>query len=386
MAVMKSERHIMSKDLKGRTLPKGISQRASGLYCGRVQYNGERHAIYDNSLTELKKKMNALKYELEKGTYIKPCDLTFGNWFTEWIETYKQNTVKQGTIESYEKHYSAYIKKPIGKMKLADIRAEHLQKLLNQMSQDGRADDTITLTYCVLSGAFKQAYKNELIAKNPFTLITKPKGKPKKEKIAFTKEQQALFIQYAEDSYLCNLFKLAIYTGMRNGELSGLLWSDVDFKNKVIHINHNLVVQTGGGWRNDTPKTRTSRRDIPMIGQAYDILKQQERQYKELHRITKIINDDFVFSVFDEPISKKRITFEIKQMLKRMQEDGVDFPYFTLHYTRHTFATRCIEAGMQPKVLQTILGHATLSMTMDLYGHVLPDTKKEAMEAVASAF
>lgn len=377
----------MAKGLDGRKLPPGITQRKNGLYMGRVMHNGESHTLYDRNLTELKKKMTDLRYTLEHGTFIKKSNITFDDWYKEWIETYKQNTVKQGTIDSYNKHYSAYLKKPLGKMKLADIRAEHLQKLLNAMSNDGYADDTITLTYCVLSGVFKQAYKNELIPKNPFSLITRPKGKAKKERVVFTKEQQELYMQYAERSYLCNLFQLAICTGMRNGELGGLLWSDVDFKNKVIHIRHTLTPNEGGGWRNDTPKTRTSKRDIPMIGKAYDILRRQEKEYRENHgKVTKISNDDFVFSVLDEPISRKRITHEIEVMLNNMAEDGAVFPYFTLHSTRHTFATRCIESGMDPQVLKTILGHATLSMTMDLYSHVLPDTKAEQMEKVANAF
>lgn len=377
----------MAYDLNGRKLPPNITQRKNGLYCGRVTYNNERKAIYDRSLTELKKKMVDMRYSLEHGAYIKAEKMTLDTWFDEWIGTYKKNTVKSGTIEAYQKHYHAYIKNSIGKMKLTDIRPEHLQKLLNKMSDSGYSDNTIELCYCVLSGTFKQAYKNELIAKNPFSRITRPKGEKSKERIAFTKEQQNIFMQYAEKSYLCNLFQLAICTGMRNGELSGLLWSDVDFKNKIIHVQHTLIPESGGGWRNDTPKTRTSQRDIPMIGKAYDILKRQEKIYKEMHRNTiKILNDDFVFSVLGEPISKKRITHEISVMLENMESDGIKFPYFTLHSTRHTFATRCIENGMDPQVLKTILGHATLSMTMDLYSHVLPDTKAEQMEKVASAF
>ena len=377
----------MAYDLKGRKLPPNITQRKNGLYCGRVAYNNERKAVYDRSLTELKKKMTDLRHSMEHGTYVKLENITFEDWFKEWIDTYKRNTVKAGTIESYNKHYNAYIKDSIGKIKLADIRPEHLQKLLNKMADNGYSDNTIELCYCVLSGAFKQAYKNELIIKNPFSRITRPRGEKAKERIAFTKEQQQLYMQYAEKSYLCNLLQLAVCTGMRNGELSGLLWSDVDFKNKIIHVRHTLIIKPGGGTALDTPKTRTSLRDIPMTGKAYDILKRQEKEYKEYHRgITKIVNDDFVFSVLDEPISKKRITFEIKSMLAKMEKDNIDFPYFTLHATRHTFATRCIEAGMEPQVLKTILGHATLSMTMDLYSHVLPDIKKEAMEAVASAF
>lgn len=377
----------MGKDINGKSLPTGISQKPDGRYMGRVKKNGITYTVYDKSLSELKKKMTDLRYTLEHGTYVKRERITFEDWFNEWIDTYKRNTVKQGTIDSYKKHYSAYIKKPLGKMRLADIRAEHIQKLLNNMSNSEYADDTITLTYCTLSGAFKQAFKNELIPKNPFLLVTRPKGKKKKERVVFTKEQQYLYMQYAEKSYLCNLLQLAICTGMRNGELSGLLWQDIDFKKRIIHVRHTLVPCDGGGWRNDTPKTRTSLRDIPMIGKAYDILKRQQKEYRAMMGNTsKIGNDDFVFSVAGEPISRKRITFEIGRMLESMEADGISFPYFTLHSTRHTFATRCIENGMEPQVLKSILGHATLSMTMDLYSHVLPDTKAEQMEKVAEAF
>jgi len=377
----------MGKDINGKQLPPGITQRKDGLYMGRVTYHGTTHTIYNKKLSDLKKEMTDLRHSLEHGTFIKQSKITFSDWFKEWIDTYKRPTVKAGTVDSYVKHFSAYLKEPLGNMRLADIRAEHLQRVLNDMQAEGYADDTIILTYCVLSGVFKQAYKNELIPKNPFSLITRPKGKAKKERVVFTKEQQEIYMQYAERSYLCNLFQLAICTGMRNGELGGLLWSDVDFKNRVIHIKHNLITTQEQGTTLDTPKTRTSERDIPMIGKAYEILKRQEKEYKTMYgSITKIVNDDFVFSVGGEPISKKRITHEIEVMLDNMKADGVNFPYFTLHTTRHTFATRCIESGMQPKVLQHIMGHATLSMTMDLYSHVLPDTKREAMEAVANAF
>ncbi len=250
----------MGEGADGKKLPQGITRRANGLYMGRVMYKGESHALYDRNLTELKKRMTDLRYSLEHGTFVKKSSLTFDDWFHEWITIYKQNTVKQGTVDSYRKHYSAYMKESIGSMKLADIRAEHLQKLLNHMSDEGYADDTITLTYCVLSGIFKQAYKNELISKNPFFLITRPRGKAKKERVVFTKEQQELYMRYTERSYLRNLFHLAMCTGMRNGELRGLLWSDIDFNKRVIHVRHNLI----------TSEDRYSKDPYQHQGYSYD--------------------------------------------------------------------------------------------------------------------
>ncbi|MCD7806018.1 MAG: site-specific integrase [Lachnospiraceae bacterium] len=376
----------MGKGIDGKKLPAGITQRANGLYMGRVMVDGQSSTLYNRSLSQLKKEMVNLRSQMQNGTYIKPCDLTFEEWFKEWLETYKIPTVKAGTIMAYKKHYSAYIKKPIGNMKLQNIRPEHLQRLFNDMKAAGKKENTMQLTYCAMSGAFRQAVKNELIAKNPLALITRPKGESKMEKVVFTREQQALYLKYAEKSYLSGLLKLAIQTGMRNGELRGLLWSDIDFKNRVIHVRHTLCPQEGGGWRIDTPKTKTSLRDIPMTDAAYKILKSEEKAYKELQgdKVVKISNDDFVFSVFGKPVSKKRIDYQIEVMLKNMAADGVDFPRFTMHTTRHTFATRALEAGMPPKVLQTILGHATLSMTTDLYAHVMDDTKTKEMEKIAA--
>lgn len=371
-----------------KKLPKGISQRKNGLYMGRVMYHGKSHTLYNRSLTELKKEMLDLRYKLEHGTYVAASKIMLDDWFTEWIDTYKTRTVKQGTIDSYKKHYRAYIGPVLGKVRLEDIRAEHLQKLLNSMAADDYSDCTIQLCYCILSGIFKQAYKSEMIQKNPFLLITKPIGAESKERLAFTKEQQAQYMEYAAHSYLCNFFRLAICTGMRYGEVAGLLWCDVDFKNRIIHVQHNLCDRLGGGLKLDTPKTKTSRRDIPMIDKAYSILKDQEKRYKELKcNITAFCNNDYVFTVGNnEPISRKRVTHEIEEMLKSMKADGINFPYFTFHSTRHTFATRCAESGMSLQVLKTILGHSSLAMTSDLYSHVLPDAKREAMDSVAASF
>ena len=379
----------MAKDLKGKKLPKGISQRPNGLYMGRVQVNNETHTIYDRSLSELKKKMTELRYQLEHGIYVKQSKMTVDDFFKEWI-VYKESRVKAGTLESYQKIYSAYIKVIVGKKLLPEIRTIDIDKIYRSMIENGKSEKTLSTVAAVLSGMFKYATINRMINTNPVPLVEIPrkKAKQKKEYRVFTKEEQDLFMKYSEKSCIGNLFQLAIYSGMRNGELRGLQWSDIDFKNRIIHVNHTLVTITGKGHVLDAPKTKTSKRDIPMIDKAYELLKQQEKEYKRLMgNVAKFENDDFVFCNPErEPISEKMVTAEIDRMILNMADDKIDFKYFTLHATRHTFATRCIEAGMEPQVLKTILGHSSLAMTMDLYSHVLPNTKKESMQKVANMF
>lgn len=368
---------------KQKKLPKGISQRADGLYMGRVTCNGKTYSFYDRDLKVVQERLDRKRFELKYGVPFDPTEATVDQWFHAWIDTYKRPSVKVGTLRAYQRHYSAYIKEPIGSLKLKNITGLQLQLLLNGMSDRELSMETINLVACILSCMFKQARKINLIRENPYESVTIPHGKARKERVVFTKEQQAQFLSYAEGSYLRDLFHLAIFTGMRNGELRGLLWSDVDSEKGVIHVRHTLL----DDGTLDTPKTRTSCRDIPLMPQAAAVLKHAREAYlKSVGKIVKMRNDDYVFSVAGKPVNKQRVTVEIERILARMEADGLDFPHFTLHTTRHTFATRCIEGGMEPQTLKAILGHSSLSMTMDLYAHVLPDTKIEAMSMVSNAF
>ena len=180
----------------------------------------------------------------------------------------------------------------------------------------------------MLSGCLKTAYKLNYIKGNPYEHIFKPKGEETSERVCFTIEQEKTFIEYLKGSYLENLFLLTLATGMRGGEVRGLLWENVDFKDKLIHVKHNLVDLSGqgGGWYLDTPKNKYGVRDIPMNEMAYKVLRQQKNYYDTLHYSENIKlfggKDDFVFfcDIDNEPISRKRVTYEIERMLEEMKE------------------------------------------------------------------
>lgn len=374
----------MAKDLKGKELPTGVRQRKNGKYEGRVQYENERYSVYADSLPELKTKMTELRYRLEHGSFVAKNRMTVKEWFATWIEDYKKNQVKVGTITAYTNYYKFYVDKYIGKKKMIDIRGEHIQRIYNGMLKEGRTVSTIKIISAVLSGCFKQAVKNGIIERNPVILATIPRQIETKARRVFSVQEQEIFMQYAEESYLYNLFALAIRTGMRSGEIRGLKFSDIDKKNGVIHIVRTLKYEGGNqGFFEDTPKTKTSKRDIPLTQDMISIIEDQSKKNSQ----GIIFINGYIFQLKDgRPISRERLQAEINRILKKMNDAGVEFEYFTPHCFRHTFATRAIENGMKPQTLKAILGHSTLAMTMDLYSHVLPTTKAEEMELIANAF
>lgn len=373
----------MATDKKGKKLPPGIRQRANGRYEGRVKYEYRSYSVYADTLTDTKTKMRELRYKLEHGLFVREGKITLEEWYKTWMEEYKKNRIKRGTYISYEKYYQSIIKNRLGERLLTDIRGEHIQKLYNELTEEGYAVSSIKIVSAVLNGCFQQAMRNGLVERNPVKLADLPRQTKKRERKAMTKEQQALFMKYAEESYLYHFFSVMLQTGMRRGEMQGLKYSDINKEKSVICVRRTLKYIEREGYIEDTPKTRSSVRDIPLTENMIKHIEAQRKYWG--FKIVKM--DQYLFcNECNEPISRERIQSEIDRTIKRIQADGYEFPRITSHVFRHTFATRAIESGMQPQVLKTILGHSSLAMTMDLYSHVLPDTKAEEMKKIANAF
>jgi integrase len=381
---------LIDKDVK--KLPPGITIRPDGRYMGRFRFDGERYTVYDLELKEVKRKLADLKYEVEHGLFAKQENITVSGWFDIWIKEYKEPTVKRGTVGVYRDNFNSYLKDTIGKKKLKDIRPEHIQKIYNDLNKKGYSRNTIELVSVVLSGMYKQALKNKIIRENPVPLATLPKAEEHKEPRVMTVIEQKQFLEYAKDSYLHDMFELALSTGMRSGELRGLEWKNVDFKNKVIHVLRTLVY-VNNDYLLDTPKTASSRRDIPMLDNVVVLFKQSKKKQAEDRLLlgdkwrAKEGLDNLVFTTeTGYPINRDMLKQEVNRVIDNIHKDKLKFDHITPHTFRHTFATRCIENGMSPQVLKTLLGHSKLSMTMDLYSHVLPNTKAAEIQRIANLF
>lgn len=365
------------------TLPKGVSQRPDGRYMARFQYQGEKFCIYDYDIENLLNRLIDLKYEVRHGIYGKECNVTVDQWFNHWLEEYKVNIVKEATVYRYNSVYKNHIMIALGDKKLKDVRPDHIQRLYNSLS----GTETVIVASIVLSGMFTQAYKNQLINKNPVPMATIPKPKnEKKERRVLSVAEQDILLKYCK-GHLRDLVEVSLSTGMRTGEIRGLLWSDVDIENRVIHITGSLTELNGRVFR-ETPKTITSRRDIPMLYNVEKIFMRKKEEFlnSEPKELPNGLTDLVFKSQRGSALSNTCYLRMLNRTVQRINDDGIEFEHVHSHALRHTFATRCIENGMPPQVLKTILGHSSLSMTMDLYAHVLPDTKAEEMQKIADLF
>ena len=387
-----------------RKLPPGICQRKDGRFQGRFTFNGQRYTLYDRDLDELQKKMRAALYELEHGIYGKLSNITLDRWFEFWIEEYKLENVKNSTIILYTNSYERYVRAELGNRKLDSIKPLHIQKLFNTMKQQGLSLGTIQIVNSVLNNMFTQAVKNDLIMKNPCYGAVLPKA-AKKERRVMTTEEQKLLMREIRDDFYGTICMVALATGLRIGELTGLTWDDIDFGEHLIYVNRTLLYQKVYGeeentYQIQTPKSENSRRVVPMIPDVEKLLKKHRKDQME-HILRYGDNwtplkgmENLVFTTRKgTPVQEvyivkylKRVTRRLNERESRMAEieerKPEVFAPITPHTLRHTFATRAFEHGMMPKTVQEILGHSNLSITMDLYTHVTNDTKIKEMKKI----
>ena len=372
--------------VKKTGLPKGISWREDRKqYLGRVTYKRQKYLFYDKDWRRLERRLNELRVELDKGQYVKESTLTLDAWFEKWMVMYKKNTVKAGTYENYKNYYQYYVQKKIGKKKMCDVTVDDIQSIYNWMNDNGYKKSTVKVVGAALGGCFKKAYQNRMIVFNPVPVAEIPSCEERIPKHVFSKEEQRDFVEEIRGSYLMNFFLVILMTGMRNGEARALRWQDVDFGVRLLHIRHTLRWDSKKRcYVLDKPKTKTSKRDIPMLKQVEDILREMKKRADEMG----IGGDDnYVFCLPDgSEISRFRVANELKRIESDMMEKGLIHDHFTCHTLRHAFATRMIEGGIKPHVLKAVMGHSNISMTMDLYVHVLGEEKTQEMFRLGDIF
>ena len=379
----------MGKNLKGKECGKGIWQRKDGLYCARfVDKSGKRHEKYFHTIPEARNWIEEAKFADRHEEVFVPTDTTVDEWFNFWIENIVGD-LSPNTLRNYRERYVNNIQPVLGKMLLSNVRPMHCKKVLIQMDAD-YLGSTIRLTYITMGTLFKAALMNGLISKHPMDGVRYTKPIRAKNDIHFlTRDDQKKFLEVAKRSHNYNQYALILETGLRTGELIGLTWDSIDFNKKTLTVNKTLEYRHGQHfWRAGPPKTQHSYRTIPLTDKAYEILKtmhdnradrkespllSQTLEYIDRRTGTtaRLVMHDLVFINWRTGEPAKNSSYDT-HLYKLCDEAGI--ARFCMHALRHTYATRAIESGMQPKVLQRLLGHASIKTTMDRYVHVTDES------------
>ncbi len=372
----------MGKDLKGKELGVGISQREDKRYVARYTNKyGARVQKTFFKLQECRQWLADAQYTDEHSNLDFPAAMTVNAWFEYWIDI-KARTVRPNTVRNYTERYHRNIEPVIGKKELRSVNTIHCQKIMNKMADEGYRTTTIYQTRIALYNMLDYAYQNDVILKNPCNKMVKSNiGKPSSKKEALTLFQQKEFCKVVKGNTYEYQYRFLLQTGLRTGELVGLRWEDVDFDKRQLTISRSMEYRhSTKEWRIGGPKSQSGYRTIPLTEEAVEILKLQ----KAKNRSFKIVQAEWANLVFlcKKGTPVKNSTYDT--MLFKLC-DKAKLPRFSMHVLRHTFATRCIEAGMLPKTLQTILGHSNIGITMNLYVHTTEDQKLKEIDQIADS-
>ncbi|MCD8069142.1 MAG: site-specific integrase [Lachnospiraceae bacterium] len=390
-------------DSKKRNLKTGEGQREDGRYYYRyTDLLGKRKMVYALTLADLREKEKRIARDLEDGIDSEKGEMTLNELFDLYMGT--KTKLKDNTRRNYHVIWNSYVKETdLGEMKISAIRNVHILNFYGKMSKEDFSAGTQQNVHMLLNAMFKMAVKSDYIRKNPADGAAKEISGKRKERKALTRKEQAILMNFVEESSTYKVYwpllTVFLNTGLREGELCGLRWKDVDFKEGVIHVRQQLLYRNyGDGYKYhlQSLKTSCSMRDIPITAECRKALKMQ-REYDLLLNIKRQEVEgvrDFVFiNQEGKPNVNQRLYTLFKSIVrkynagemeraKKEKRDPVLLPYFSCHILRHCFASRMAESGIEPKTLQLLMGHTDIGTTMNIYTNLdFEEVKKQVANA-----
>ncbi len=359
----------------------------SGLYMARYTVETpsgpKRKAVYGKEHKEVAEKLARALVERADGIVYDDENATVGEYLDSWLKGSVRGSVRQSTFDRYEIAVRVHLKPALGRVKLKKLGPAHLAGFYRDRLDAGLAPASVNKLHVTLHKALAQAVEWRMLPRNVAEAVKAPRPVAEEEMRTLSAEEARRLLDAARGDRFEALYVLAVTTGMRQGELLALKWQDVDLENARLSVRRT-VTANGGRLLLGEPKTKKSRRAIPLTGAAVRALRGHlSRQVEEIGRSGDAYGDEgLVFgseagTVYN-PTNLRRRSFA--PLLRR-----AGLPRVRFHDLRHTCATLLLKQGVHPKLVQELLGHANIAITLDTYSHVLPGMGDRAATAMEDA-
>jgi integrase len=359
-----------------------ITKRKDGRWMARFTVHTakgpKRKHISGRTRQEVAEKLSKAVSDRVGGVIFDGDNETLGAYLQRWIDEVVRGTVKQSTLENYAYIARLHIIPELGRVKLRALKSRDVRRHYREKLDVGLSPRTVQIIHTVLRKALQQAVRDDVLPRNVCDAVTAPR-QTKKEMQPLTPAQAKRLFENVREDRLRALYVLAITAGLREGELLGLRWEDVNLERGLLQVRQQLT-RTRDGLSFTAPK-RGKARVVRFTDMAIAALRAHwVAQNEERTRAGSLWQETgLVFtSTVGTPIDVGNLTYRsFRPLLKR-----TDLPRIRFHNLRHTCATLLLSKGTHPKIVQEMLGHANISMTMDTYSHVLPDMQEKAVSAM----
>ena len=326
---------------------------------------------------DAEKRLAELLHQLDTGAYMEPGKTTLGEFLERWLKDYAKPNLSPRGFDRYHGIIKVHLIPEMGNITLTQLRSDHLQSHYTSMLNKGLSAGTIRYHHAVIHKALQTAVKWGIVSRNVADGVDIPRVR-RIEMQTWDEDDIDRFLEAAEESPYYALFYLALYSGMRRGELLALRWCDVDFIFSQVSVSRSLHQLKDGSYIFTQPKSAKSRRTIALSPSPILMLSDhKEKQAALWAAVGKPLTDDsLVFSTLEgKPLRPNTVTYAWKMLAAKAGVKPI-----RLHDARHTHASLMLKAEIHPKIVQERLGHASISMTLDTYSHVSPGLQTAAAQ------
>lgn len=363
---------------EGTICKRGDGRWVAVISLGIESGKAKRKSYYGATRKEVSDKLDEGRAGLKRGIAPVIGRQTLGQFLDTWLTDSVKPSVRPATWLSYDQQVRVHIKPALGHVELTKLSPQHIQRYMNEKTTAGLSAKTVRYHRSVLAMALKQAHRWGLVAQNVATLVDPPSAK-KYELQTFDPAQAHKLLDTLKGERLGALFTVALSLGLRRGEALGLRWQDIDFDGRTLRVCQALA-RVGHDIVISEPKTASSRRILPLPDTLAASLRERRRAQLEDRMAAgdKWIDSGLVFTSREGASIDPRT---VKRHLDRILT-AAGLPHCRVHDLRHFCASLLLAQGVPLKIVSDILGHTQISITADLYTHVLPSLKQDAIGAL----